>query len=223
MVDFAERGSQKWLQIAVNDKPELLSAALRRSGALSDREDVAWKSPLRSARPPFAEFCDSRALAAAQIVGLRTPLKKFWPSRGPVWDAIGVTANGDPLFIEAKAHISEAASPATQAVAPASKELIQKSLIAARCHFARRSKCDWSRNFYQYSNRLAYQYFLRELNNVTSRLVFLYFLNDESLNQPATEEEWRGAIRLIHSVLGIPPDLKSHYIFETFVDVRSLV
>jgi hypothetical protein len=221
MAKFAERGSQKWLRISVNSKHEILLAALRKSGALGEAEGIVWKSPLERDPTPYGEYQDVRALVAAEITDLRVPLEKFWPRRGPVWDAIGVTSNGAPVFVEAKAHISEAASPATKA-SEASKKLIRESLKKARSHYAWKSKCDWSCNFYQYANRLAYHYFLRKLNSVPSRLVFLYFLNDQDLKLPATEDEWRGAIRLIHSVLGVPPNLKSQHVFEAFVDVRSL-
>jgi hypothetical protein len=218
MTTFAERGSQKWLQIAVNRRPDALLTALRKSGALAIDESVAWRSPMA---PALKEFSDADALKAADILDLRVGLEQFWPRRGPVWDAIGVTSSNSPLFVEAKAHISEAASPATKA-SEASRKLIQESLKKARAHFARRSKCDWSCNFYQYANRLAYHFFLRKLNGVPSKLVFLYFLNDQDLNEPASEEEWRGAIRLIHSVLGIPPDLSSQHVFDAFIDVRNL-
>ena len=222
MATFAARGSQKWLQISIDQKPEILLAALRESGALAAGETVVWKSPLKESRPPFRELKDTEALEAVGVTKFRTQLEEFWPRRGPVWDAVGVTSAASPVFVEAKAHISEAASPATKA-SEASKKLIQDSLTKARSHFARRSKCDWSCNFYQYANRLAYHFFLRKLNDVPSKLVFLYFLNDQDLNEPANEDQWRGAIRLIHSVLGIPPDLSSRAIFDAFVDVRALI
>ncbi len=81
----------------------------------------------------------------------------------------------------------------------------------------------WSELFYQYANRLAFQFFLREKNQIASRLVFLYFTNATDVDGPATEEEWHGAIRLIHAVLGLPPDLKSFGVYEAFLDGRLLI
>jgi hypothetical protein len=138
-----------------------------------------------------------------------------------VWDAIGVTSEGSPLFIEAKAHIPEAASPATKA-APESRKLIKESLDAARRFYAPRASADWSRVFYQYANRLAHQHFLREVNGIKSTLVFLYFLNADDMLGPASEEEWQGASHLIHAVLGIPKDLTAHGVFDAFLDTRLL-
>ena len=216
---FATAGSQRWLQIAVNRKPELLLSALRRSGAIGPRISVAWHSPLEA--DEFREYRDRAALAKAGIANLKKPLESFWPARGPVWDAIGITSDGSPLLIEAKAHIPEAASPATRASA-ASRALIDQSLIEARRFYAPRATAVWSNLFYQYANRLAYQYFLRRLNDVRSTLIFLYFLNADDMLGPMSEEEWHGAVRLIHAVLGVPKDLKPHGVFDVFLDTRLL-
>src|SRR5450759_5306609 len=108
MTAFAMAGSQRWLQIAVNRKPDLLLGALRRSGAIAPRISVEWSSPLED--EGFREYRDRVALAKAGIVELKEQIDSFWPARGPVWDAVGVTSDSRPLFVEAKAHIPEAAS-----------------------------------------------------------------------------------------------------------------
>ena len=51
---------------------------------------------------------------------------------------------------------------------------------------APRSKEDWNGLFYQYRNRLAFQYFLRRLNGIDSSLVFLYFANAVDMDGPMT-------------------------------------
>jgi hypothetical protein len=219
--DYAGAGSQKWLQIAIDRKPELLLEALRRSGAVGQRASVTWFSPLKE--ESFKEYRDSAALERAGIVELKLKmrLRGFWPARGPVWDAIGTTSERVPLFVEAKAHIREAASPPTKA-SPESRKFIETSLARARQSYAPKSRADWSIHFYQYGNRLAHQYFLREGNGINSTLVFLYFLNADDMHGPKSEEEWHGASRLIHAVLGIPMDLTSHGVFDAFLDARLL-
>ena len=179
---------------------------------------MTWHSPLEA--DEFREYRDQAALAKAEIAELQKPLNSFWPARGQVWDAIGVTPEG-PLFIEAKAHIPEAASPGTRASA-ASRALIERSLIEARRFYAPRASAVWSNLFYQYANRLAYQYFLKRVNGISSTLAFLYFVNADDMLGPMSEEEWHGAARLIHAVLGVPHDLKSHGVFDVFLDVRLL-
>ncbi|MGC1912962.1 MAG: hypothetical protein WA660_14085 [Candidatus Acidiferrales bacterium] len=222
MTNFAIAGSQRWLQVAVNRKPELLLNALRWSGAIERRTEVTWKSPIGTAEQCFREYRDGAALEKAGIAQLKEPLDSFWPLRGPVWDAIGITSEGGPLFIEAKAYIAEAASPPTKASSPESIALIKKSLGDARRFYAPRAKAEWSELFYQYANRLAHQYFLRERNGVSSTLVFLYFLNADDVLGPMSEEEWHGAIRLIRAVLGVSRDLSSHGVFDVFLDARLL-
>jgi hypothetical protein len=219
MKDFANAGSQRWLQVAVNRKPQLLLSALRRSGAIGPRLAVEWRSPVEG--DGFHEYRDRAALAKAGIANLKRPLNSFWPARGPVWDAIGINSDGGPLFVEAKAHIPEAVSTATRASA-ASLDLINRSLIEARRFYAPRATAAWNGLFYQYANRLAHQYFLNAVNGVPSTLIFLYFVNADDMLGPISEDEWHGAVRLIHAVLGIPKDLKRHGIFDVFLDSRLL-
>lgn len=219
MTDFAKAGSQKWLQIVVNRKPELLIDVLRACGAIALSNSVTWQSPLECER--FREYSGQLALKRAGITELRKPLDSFWPRRGPVWDAIGVASEGSPVFVEAKAHIAEVASPGTKASA-SSREMIMRSLFSARQFYAPKSKAEWTIHFYQYANRLAFQYFLRELNGIRSTLVFLYFLNADDMYGPKSQEEWRGASRLIHATLGISEDLPSHGVFDAYLDAHLL-
>jgi hypothetical protein len=72
MKNFATRGSQRWLQMAVNREPALLLDALRRSGAVAPAASVTWSSPLESEK--FREYRDGKALAKVGIAqaSLRT-------------------------------------------------------------------------------------------------------------------------------------------------------
>jgi hypothetical protein len=213
-------GSQRLLQTAVNHRPELLHAAMKRAGAVGRRESLRWASPLIG--DDFREYRDSIALSHLGLAGrLRTPLNEFWPARGAVWDALGVAGESRPILVEAKAHIPEAASPETKA-SPKSRELIEASLSAARRYYAPRSKADWSRVFFEYAQRLAFQFYLRERNGLDSSLVFLYFTNAVDMDGPASEDEWHGATRLMHAVLGLPADLERWRIHHAYIDARQL-
>jgi hypothetical protein len=213
-------GSQYLLQRAVDRRPELLTAALRRSGALDRREAIEWRSPLKS--DGYREYRDLAALRAIDLIDRVTvPLSDFWPPRGAVWDALGVTSAGRVLLVEAKAHIPELVSPGTKA-SPASRSLIDVSLVAARRHYAPKSRAIWSNQFFQYANRLAYQYWLRRINGLSSSLVFLYFTNAVDMDGPTTEEEWMGAKRLVHAYLGLPANLREHGVYTAFMDATLL-
>ncbi|MCC2677369.1 MAG: hypothetical protein K0R58_4316, partial [Ramlibacter sp.] len=172
---YAPVGSQRWLQMAVAEFPDLIDAALVASGAIEPGEKVQWRSPIASTC--FEEYRDGAALRLLDIERLpRRALQDFWPNGGPVWDALGVSSSGRLLLLEAKAHIAEAASPASRA-SPASLAKIDRALSQARAYYSPRAIAIWSGPLYQYANRLAFQYLLREVNGLDSRLVFLNFCN----------------------------------------------
>lgn len=119
------------------------------------------------------------------------------------------------------APIPEAASPGTRA-SPESLKLISSSLEEARHWYAPKANASWSDTFYQYANRLAHHYFLREVNKVPSKLVFVYFIHDTDMSGPENESEWHGAIRLLHAALGLPAQLQQRGVFDAFLDVPRL-
>ena len=115
----------------------------------------------------------------------------------------------------------EAASPPSKA-SESSLALIRRSLDNARAYYAPGATADWSGRFYQYANRLAFQYLLAELNGLPSRLVFLDFINATDVNGPTSEGEWHGARQLIHALLGLPSDLTGRGVFHVCVDVERI-
>jgi hypothetical protein len=127
------------------------------------------------------------------------------------------------ILVEAKAHIGEIKSPPTQAKSQQSVARISASLEETR-RFARGSDyVDWSRVFYQYTNRLAHLFLLRELNRVPAWLAFVYFLGDTDMGGPTSVEEWRGALKLLEAVLGLHDGHPlSQWVIDVFVDVREL-
>lgn len=214
------RGSQALLRVAVNKRPELLLAALRHAEAIGGRESIKWVSPL--AEDGYREYRDTTAIEKLGLQDrLQFPLSEFWPSKGSVWDALAVAGGSRPILVEAKAHIPEINSPGSRATA-ASLTRIARSLEATRRFMAPRSRASWTGIFYQYANRLAYQFFLRHRNEIESSLVFLCFNNAIDMDGPTSEAEWRGAIRLIHAVLGLPKDLTHFGVYHAFLDTDSL-
>lgn len=219
-IAFAQKGSQRWLQITVAHASALLEAAFQRAGVTAPGETVAWGSPL--AADGFCEYRDEEALRHLGIENLSTRnLADFWPARGPVWDALGVSSSGTRILLEAKAHIPEAASPGSKAEGR-SRELILQSLAEARKYYAPRARADWFGPLYQYANRLAFQYLLNRVNGISSRLVFLNFCHAADVGGPQSEAEWEGATQLIHALLGLPSDLRKFGVFHAYVDVREL-
>jgi len=215
----AIKGSQHWLQELVNQRPDLLADCLRPQLGLNGDDTITWLSPLEA--DGYAEYQDEAFLKRLSADLVIRPLRSFWPSGGPVWDGLGKTSRGDVLLIEAKAHISELASPPSRACQP-SLTLIQKSLAEAKQFFGATSTTDWSHGYYQYANRLAHLYLLRGLNGIPARLVFLYFVNADDVTGPKSAEGWRDAIEAAHMHLGVTPVRLGPHVNDVFFDVTTL-
>jgi hypothetical protein len=197
---------------------DLINAAV--AAKLSTRAtEIEWISP----QPPkHTEFKDSRALAEIGIGELPTMgLAKFWPPGGPVWDALG-RSQREFLLVEAKAHVSELASPRSGAK-PHSLVRILGTLSQVRRYYAPRSRANWAETFYQYANRLATLYLLRELNGIRAHLVFVYFLNAEDVKGPRTIAEWEAGLTVMHAALGLPRRHRlGRYVHKCFINVQDL-
>jgi hypothetical protein len=219
----AGKGSQKWIQLVVNRAPHLLDRALSLHLNLSPTDKIVWRSPLTD--DSHAEYRDEAFLTRVGAQPKRTPLSAFWPARGPQWDALGRTSRGEPLLVEAKAHIPELLSPPCQA-AGRSLSVIRASLGLVKRALGSRAAADWCTTYYQYTNRLAHLYFLRTLNQIPAYLVFVYLIGDDDMQGPKTAEEWAGALRLVHAQLGID-DARLDRTFggafvEIFIDVADI-
>lgn len=218
MSEAAKKGSQKWIQKLVNEKPELLNLQIRRNLKFSEDENIQWLSPLKSDR--YAEYRDQAFINLLDAELKQTPLAQFWPKGGPQWDALGKSSSKKLFLVEAKSHISELISM-LKARNPNSERRIIESLKETRDHLGSETDFDWSRGFYQYANRLAYLYLLRK-NQLPAYLVFVYFVNDLEMRGPTTIHEWKGAIELLHSYLGIRKHQLQKFITEIFIDVNDL-
>lgn len=215
------RGSQKWLQIAINQKPDILDSVIRQHSSFLDREEtITWLSPLKSQK--YKEYRDKEFLDELGIKLTQRPIPSFWPRNGPLWDGLGKTSNGKLLLVEAKSHIAEINSAQAKAK-ERSLPRIRASFEEVRKGLGLRKKIDWSGNFYQYANRISYLYLLRKLNAHPAYLIFLYFLNDSEMKGPTSVEEWQGAIKLVEICLGLPQRHKlSEYILKLYLNISLL-
>ena len=152
-------------------------------------------------------------------------LSDFWPRWGPKWDALAITGSGLRLLVEAKANIPEFNSDPSKA-SLASLTRIRAGLSETKGFLRVRSETDWSYCFYQYANRIAHLYFLRELNGIDAVMVFVYFLGNETVpgEKPVTREGWEAAISLANEHLGLrtsSPWLRDN-VAHVFLDVNDL-
>ena len=214
---LSQKGSQKWIQKIVNERPELLSSKIGECHDSLSGENVLWLSPLES--DEYAEYGDHAFLDILDIK-VEKPLKDFWPSGGPQWDALGKSNSGNVFIVEAKSHIPELIS-SMRAENEDSIRLIRKSLEETKEYLGSDIDVDWAHRFYQYTNRLAHLYFLRILNKVPAWLVFVYFVSDDEQKGPTTVTEWGGALKLLNSYLGLGRHKLQKYICDIFIDVKK--
>ncbi len=212
------RGSLKWIQRAINCHPHVLDREI--AAALGETGSIEWKSPLQS--DDYAEYRDGAFLDRIGHGDLRRALSEFWPLRGPQWDALGTTASGKVLLVEAKAHIGEICSPASGASAT-SLHKIERALAATASHMGAKSpRAPWIKAFYQLANRFAHLYFLRE-NKVSAWLVLVNFICDDEMKGPQTPAEWEAAYKIVAHVMGLPwPNQLSKYVLHLYPSVAQL-
>jgi hypothetical protein len=179
--------------------------------------DITWLSPL--ANDKYAEYRDAAFLERLDIGSLRPALESFWPSGGPQWDALGRAQTGEVVLVEAKAHIPELLSPATQATDD-SLTLIKRSLSEAASALGASPGLDWALRFYQYTSRLAHAHFLHNMHGVRTRLVFLYILGDADVNGPEHRSEWETALIVLYEALGLRGK-RLRFKVDAFIDIRG--
>ena len=212
------RGSLKWIQALVNQRADLLDRLVRERCGLEPDEAIEWVSPL--ADDQYAEYRDASFLRRLGVELRHRPLREFWPRRGPQWDALGRNSKGSVFLVEAKANIPELVSPASGAKSPTSIALIDDSLKQVQRFLRVDTGIDWSGKLYQYANRIAHLYLLRELNKIPAYLLFIYFVGDEDVDGPQTAKEWKAVVEVAERVLGLPTRHRlSDYVVDLFVHV----
>jgi hypothetical protein len=109
----------------------------------------------------------------------------------------------------------------TQAKDQESIRKIRQSLEETKLYLGSRAEADWSQFFYQYTNRLAHLYLLKK-NKLPAYLINVYFLNDAEMNGPTSLYEWKGAIRLLNSYLGIRRHKLQKFMIDLYIDINKL-
>jgi hypothetical protein len=200
----AHKGSQLQTQLYVNHRVEQLDTAIR--GAFEDLRDarIEWRSPLAS--ESYREYWDGAFLQALDLDEHQQALRRFWPARGPHWDALALIHREDVtrpgvLLVEGKSYPAELYSGGSAATAEASRILINDSLLWTQQQIGVKGAPDWTGSLYQDANRLAHLYWLNSIG-VETWLVHLLFTADDH-HEATSEERWRTAIELASADLGI--------------------
>ena len=203
----AQRGSRKQLQDYVSDfEADLTSAVMEKLPTrLKDLgTNIRWVSPL--ALDNFVEYRDRDFLRAVGLGEFTSTLDDFWPANGPSWDALGIVSDTNGrirpgvILLEAKSHVTEIYGSGCKA-GTVSRNLIEKSLFAAKNWCGASLDADWTGALYQSANRLAHLYFIRERLKHPAWLVNLYFLNDPI--GPADQMAWASELERVKRSLGL--------------------
>jgi hypothetical protein len=140
-----EKGSQLRMRAWVNDAREDLNAHLLGWASLSDFQDgePRWLSPLE---PDYTEIRDG-LWRKAQLPGRSPQQERWWPDRGPQWDAVaalrGPRDEPGVLLVEAKSHPAEVLSTAS-AKYHESKAMIMRALAETRQYLGVAERHDWT-------------------------------------------------------------------------------
>jgi hypothetical protein len=206
----AQRGSQRWIQLLVNEHPLVLNTAIGATG-------ITWLSPLP--KDKYAEYRDEDVLQRLGVTASRRPLESFWPQGGPLWDALGRASSGEVVLVDANAHIAELLAPPSQ-VPEESLAMVRQSLAETASALGAVPGTDWSARFPQYTNRLAHAHFLHNVNRIPTRLVFLYLIGVEDVHGPRDRAEWDAALTILYEALGIRGK-RLRFKTDVFIDIRG--
>lgn len=218
MAERKNYGSQYWLRFAVNRAQAIIDRELRQAAEIAS-EEIEWLSPL--ARDHYREYHDEDFIKKFGITLNKIPLDKFWPKGGPWWDGLARTKSGKIFLIEAKAHIPELNTDESGA-SPKSLRQIAISLNETRMFLDANPIVDWTRTFYQYTNRIANLYLLRVLNDIDAYLINVYFLNEKKKKGSKRRDEWEGALTLLKTHLGVIGKKLDRYMKDLFIGVKEL-
>jgi hypothetical protein len=190
-------GSQRQIQFYVNEEPLVLQRAV--SEVLKMNLSLRWVSPLRAHK--YREYRDADFLNALGLSRHHQELRRFWPNKGPVWDALAIEVNsGGVLLLEAKSHVPEIRGSGCQAMAERSIVRIDASIARTKAWLGAPGEADWKGELYQSANRIAHLFFFREVLNIPAWLVNVYFTDDP--HSPTTRAAWETATGEVKKTLG---------------------
>jgi hypothetical protein len=226
------RGSKLRIAQWVNDRPLLLDRRLRDvSPTLDDfveERPLEWLSPLHAR--DYREHADD-LWRALRLPGPTPVEDRFWPRRGPNWDAVA-RADGPMsrglVLIEAKSHTDEVASSCT-AKDSGSLATIERAFAATKRYVDVPPDADWLRGHYQVANRLAFLYYLRARRSIPTWLAFVYFTGDrfevDGVPQPCPTDKrgWVATLGAMKQHLKLPTcHALSPYVLDVFLEATPL-
>jgi hypothetical protein len=201
----------------VRDHTHVLDTSIAEAFGWRDAA-IDWRSPRQD--DEYAEYYDQAFLDRLGVTELTMPLDEFWPKSGPRWDGLARTTDGSLILVEAKAYIEEAVDYRSKA-SPDALRRIRARLDEAKAAFHASKDACWYAPFYQMANHLAHLYYLAGINGKDAYLVFVDFANAPDVPEPATCQEWQGAVRLAHRCLGVKDSKLARRAATVVVDLKN--
>jgi hypothetical protein len=191
-------GSQRQLQFYVNESAALLEREI--SQALQMNVSLRWVSPMRS--DLYREYRDKAFLKALGLLNHSKELSRFWPDRGPVWDALAVeNLTRGVILVEAKSHVPEIRGGGCKATANSSIQKIDSSIAKTKAWLGVSQGANWKGGVYQSANRISHLHFFRDVLDIPAWLVNIYFVGDP--DSPTTRVQWDLGVREAKKELGV--------------------
>lgn len=220
-------GSEWQLMRFLGHHRKSLDCAIKNALGVEDASKILWEDyPFESGRNSGDGEHIGIELPCLQERGdfseIKNKWKDFWPQSGSAmnWDGV-FTCDGEIVLVESKAHVDELDSKCK--AEGKSKEKIEKAFVDTKRYFGVDEGTDWTTEYYQKANRLAFVFFLNEICHIKARLLNIYFLNgfysprgDKNVKSQA---EWQKAIGEECEKLGIKENDKiKKYVSSVFVD-----
>jgi hypothetical protein len=222
-------GSQHQLRRWIIERPDDVSRDLldRNEQLRVWASRIEWLSPHRDSQ---AELRD-QAWTEIGLTAHSPQQADWWPSGGPVWDAIARVHGADGgvggIFVEAKGRPGELTAGGMEATSDKSIAKIKSAFADVQADLGVPPSDEWLRACYQPANRLALLWYARKLCQPPAPvwLVSLYFLGEHyplatrTDIGPQTQESWEPNIETLHERMGLPnaPHELSPWWIESFL------
>ena len=200
----ATKGSKFWLRTYVEKMPDILSWQIINACPdfnAFDYSNIEWISPIPKTH--YYEY-SHYFLEAIGLLEYQPELDKFWPTKKPVWDGLSVIRVSRECYflVEAKSYVRETLTE-IRAIDRNSIAKINNSLSKVKEYMGVDQQRDWAKPYYQFCNRLALLFFLNVVIRKSSYLALVNFVDDISVGQPTSEEQWKKHYRKVFFDLGI--------------------
>jgi len=208
------KGSLKHMRWYATERADHLTDAIFSASpslASEARGSLDWLSPLPGDQPQ--ECWNERFLERVGLVDQLAAFRDFWPFSGsgtPHWDALArvpVLDGQGVVMVEAKAHKGELMKPGDKSGARAMDSIakIGRSCAAARTFYGvSPTTVPWEARYYQVGNRLAHLYWMNEIAETPTWLVWLFFTNDPSWDDRLAAHEWHKLFETVRQEVGLP-------------------